>query len=157
MSDTDVKADLLELAADVVASYVSNNSVAQSDLPQLIADVHRALSAVASPVPAPAAEIPKPPVPIRKSVQDEVLISLEDGKPYKTLKRHLAGLGLTPESYRAKWGLPADYPMVAPAYARRRSELAKSAGLGQIRRKPAPTPEPAGEPKKKGRGRKAAE
>ncbi len=152
MSDAERNTDLLSLAADVVASYVSKNIVGQGDLAKLIADVHQAMASIADPASAPQAEVMKPRVPVKKSITDDYLISLEDGKQYKTLKRHLAGVGLTPDEYRAKWGLPSDYPMVAPAYARRRSELAKSAGLGHMRRKPAPAPDSAPAAKKtKGR------
>jgi len=137
------------LTADVVAAYVANNSVAAGDLPQLIASVHQTFSALLSP-PPPEAEKPIPAVPIRKSITPDYLISLEDGKSYKSMKRHLGRLGLTPAEYRTKWGLPHDYPMVAPNYAKQRSELAKALGLGQQRRKP---PEPSPSAPKKGRGR----
>ena len=122
--------DLIELAADVVSAYVANNSVPAADVPGLIAAVHASLNQLGA-APAPEPERATPPVPIRKTVTPDHIISLEDGKPYKTLKRHLAGRGLTPEQYRQKWGLPPDYPMVAANYAAQRSELAKSIGLGQ--------------------------
>ncbi|AWB20560.1 MucR family transcriptional regulator [Methylobacterium currus] len=125
--------DLIELAADVVSAYVANNSVPAADVPGLIAAVHASLNQLGA-APAPEPERATPPVPIRKTVTPDHIISLEDGKPYKTLKRHLAGRGLTPEQYRQKWGLPPDYPMVAANYAAQRSELAKSSGLGQSRR-----------------------
>ena len=125
---------LAELTAEVVAAYVSNNVVQTSDLPGLIANVHSALGSTTSAEAAPA-EKPKPAVPIRKSVQHDYIICLEDGMKFKSLKRHLMTYhGLTPEEYREKWGLPADYPMVAPAYAEARSRLAKEMGLGQKRK-----------------------
>jgi predicted transcriptional regulator len=108
--------------------------VAAADLPGLIASVHGAFGALLSP-PPPKAEKPIPAFPVKKSITPDHIISLEDGKPYKSLKRHLSGRGLTPAEYRAKWGLPSDYPMVSPNYAKARSELAKSLGLGQQRRK----------------------
>ena len=128
---------LVELTADIVAAYVSNHVVPVGDLSNLIADVHSALSNTTSPVPQPAAvEKPKPPVPIRKSIEDDYLICLEDGQKFKSLKRHLmTHYNMTPEEYREKWGLPADYPMVAPAYAEARSRLAKEMGLGQRRKR----------------------
>lgn len=119
------------ITADIVSSYVANNSVHRAELPALIATVHAALHGLVAPE-VPAMEKPQPAVPVRKSVTSQHLISLEDGKPYKTLKRHLAKLGLTPNDYRAKWGLPQDYPMVAAEYASRRSALAKSLGLGRL-------------------------
>jgi predicted transcriptional regulator len=125
--------DLTELTADIVSSYVTHNSVQSSDLAGLIAAVHAALQGLGASKQSEA-KWPQPAVPIRKSVTPDFLISLEDGKPYKTLKRHLAKLGLTPEEYREKWGLPRDYPMVAANYARKRSELAKGLGLGQSRK-----------------------
>jgi predicted transcriptional regulator len=128
---------LVELTADIVAAYVSNHMVQVSDLTNLIADVHQALNNTASPTPVPAVvEKPKPPVPIRKSIEDDYLICLEDGQKFKSLKRHLmTHYNMTPEKYREKWGLPADYPMVAPAYAEARSRLAKEMGLGQRRKR----------------------
>jgi predicted transcriptional regulator len=130
---------LVELTADIVAAYVSNHVVPVSELSTLIADVHTALNNTSQPVvvaevPVPA-EKPKPPVPIRKSVQNDFIICLEDGQKFKSLKRHLmTHYGMTPEEYREKWDLPADYPMVAPAYAEARSRLAKEMGLGQRRK-----------------------
>lgn len=123
---------LAELTAEVVAAYVSNNIVQTGDLPGLIANVHSALGTTTA---AENAEKRKPAVPIKKSVQHEYIICLEDGMKFKSLKRHLMTYhGLTPEEYREKWGLPADYPMVAPAYAEARSRLAKEMGLGQKRK-----------------------
>jgi predicted transcriptional regulator len=112
--------DLTELTADIVSSYVTHNSVQSGDLAGLIAAVHAALQGLGTSQ-QPEAERPQPAIPIRKSVTPDFLISLEDGKPYKTLKRHLAKLGLTPEDYREKWGLARDYPMVAANYAQKRS------------------------------------
>ncbi len=124
---------LINLSADIVSAYVSKNSVPVGELGSLIAAVHASLERVAAP-PAPEPEKPTPPVPIRKTVTPDYIISLEDGKPYKSLKRHLTTRGLSPDQYRQKWGLPHDYPMVAATYAAQRSELAKTLGLGQIRR-----------------------
>ncbi|GLS20800.1 MucR family transcriptional regulator [Labrys miyagiensis] len=127
---------IAELTSDIVAAYVAHNSVASADLPELIAQTHRALDRLARGETAVAVEAPKlvPAVPIRKSVTPDFLISLEDGKKYKSLKRHLSSqYGMSPAEYREKWGLPDDYPMVAPNYAKQRSELAKSMGLGQTR------------------------
>jgi predicted transcriptional regulator len=126
-------ADFIGLAADIVGAYVTKNNVPASELPNLIAATHAALAKLSAP-PAPEAEKPTPPVPIRKSVTPDHIISLEDGRSYKSLKRHLTSRGMTPAEYRQKWGLPHDYPMVAANYAAQRSELAKSSGLGQIRR-----------------------
>ena len=128
--------DLRELTADVVSAYVSNNSVPMSELPGLIAEIHRALGATESgsgPAASSApAERPKPAVPIKKSITDDYIICLEDGKQFKSLKRHLSSkYNMTPEEYRQRWNLPADYPMVAPAYAKSRSELARKMGLGR--------------------------
>lgn len=126
----------IDIVADVVSAYVSNNSVAAADLPNLIAEVHASFTRIANGEPAEEAPAkPVPAVPIKKSVTPDYIVSLEDGKKYKSLKRHLGGHGLTPDEYRTKWGLPADYPMVAPNYAKARSELAKQMGLGQARRK----------------------
>jgi predicted transcriptional regulator len=126
--------DFASITADIVSSYVANNAVHRTDLPTVIASVHAALQGLVFPEQTEP-EKPEPRVPIKKSVTPDFLISLEDGKKYKTLKRHLGKLGLTAEEYRAKWGLPADYPMVAPSYAAKRSELARSSGLGQMRTK----------------------
>lgn len=130
---------LVELTADIVAAYVSNHVVPVSELSTLIADVHAALNNTSRPTVAVEepvqAEKPKPPVPIRKSVQNDYIICLEDGQKFKSLKRHLmTHYGMTPEQYREKWDLPPDYPMVAPSYAEARSRLAKEMGLGQRRK-----------------------
>lgn len=127
---------LVELTAEVVAAYVSNNVVPTSDLPGLIANVHSALGNTRAGVDSAPVEKPKPAVPVRKSLQKEYLICLEDGQKFKSLKRHLmTHYGMTPEEYREKWDLPADYPMVAPAYAEARSRLAREMGLGQKRKR----------------------
>ncbi|MDQ0393141.1 MucR family transcriptional regulator [Labrys monachus] len=131
----------ISIVADIVSAYVSNNSVAQADLPSLIAEVHRAFTRLAQggSVEEPAPVKLMPAVPIKKSVTPDYIISLEDGKKFKSLKRHLAtAFNMTPDEYRAKWGLPADYPMVAPNYAKSRSELARQMGLGQGRGRMAP-------------------
>lgn len=126
------KAQLVELTADIAAAYLSANTVPAADLPGLIQTIHQALSGVSSGAPAPAAEPAKPAVPVKKSITPDYLVSLEDGKKYKSLKRHLrTKYNMTPEDYRTKWGLPKDYPMVAPNYAKARSEMARSMGLGQ--------------------------
>ena len=126
---------LIELTAEIVAAYVSNNSVAANDLPNVISQVHAALGGTTMPV-EEVVEKQKPAVTVRRSIQHDYLICLEDGQKYKSLKRHLmTHHGLTPEQYREKWDLPADYPMVAPAYAEARSRLAKEMGLGQKRKK----------------------
>jgi predicted transcriptional regulator len=136
MSDALASSNYIELAADIVSAYVSNNSVPSSDLPSLIGDVHNALIRVAGGVVEAPTEAPKPAVPVKKSVTPDYIICLEDGKKFKSLKRHLrTQYNMTPEQYREKWALPAEYPMVAPNYAKARSELAKEMGLGQQRRK----------------------
>ncbi|WP_329610464.1 MucR family transcriptional regulator [Jiella pelagia] len=127
---------LMELTAEVVAAYVSNNSLPVSELPALIADVYGALGRTTTAPAAPAVEKPKPAVPVKKSVTDDYIICLEDGKKFKSLKRHLmTHYSLSPEEYREKWDLPTDYPMVAPNYAAARSRLAKQMGLGHKRRR----------------------
>jgi predicted transcriptional regulator len=144
------------LTAEIVAAYVANNPVPAADLADLIATVHTAVVGLGSP---PAPEPPTPAVNPKRSVFPDYIVSLEDGRKFKTMKRHLGLLGLTPEEYRAKWGLPRDYPMIAPNYAAARSELAKKAGLG---RKAAPkkakaslkTKAPRAAPAKAKRGRK---
>src|SRR3954470_3097254 len=139
MTQTSSAPNCLELTADLVSAYVSHNSLPVADLPSLIDAVHTTLRQLSSETAEQVEPAPRPPVPIRKSSPPDHLISLEDGKPYRSLTRHLAKRGLTPEAYRAKWGLPPSYPMVAPNYAQRRSELAKARGLGQ-RRPAEPTP-----------------
>lgn len=121
---------LLSLTTEIVAAHVSNNSVALSDLPMLIEQVYKSLSNVGT-EPVVMEERPQPAVPVKKSVTPDYIVCLEDGKKLKMLKRHLkTAYNMTPEEYRERWGLPADYPMVAPNYARQRSSLAKQIGLG---------------------------
>ena len=132
----DAEDTLLTLTADIVAAHVSNNSVAVNDLPQLIQNVHSALTGISGSRAAPEAR-PEPKVSIRASIKPDYIVCLEDGKKQKMLKRHLmTNHGMTPDEYRQKWGLAADYPMVAPNYAEQRRTLAKSIGLGTKRRKP---------------------
>lgn len=126
---------LIELTADVVAAYVSNNPVPAGDLPNLIAEIHAALGRVGGAAEAPIADKQKPAVNPKRSVHDDYIVCLEDGKRFKSLKRHLmTHYGLTPDQYREKWGLDANYPMVAPTYAAARSQLAKKMGLGRKRK-----------------------
>lgn len=143
--------NIVELTAEVVSAYVSHNSVHKTDIQPLIASVYSSLSGLGQPAVAAAPERPAPRIPIKKSVTPDYIISLEDGRQYKSLKRHLSGRGLTPEQYREKWGLQPDYPMVAPNYARQRSELAKSMGLGRQRNKQVEDVTPSGR-----KGRRAA-
>ena len=125
------RSELLALTSEIVSAHVSNNAVSGADLPDLISNVFDSLERLAHPS-DPEPERQEPAVSIKKSVTDDYLVCLEDGKKLKMLKRHLStAYGMTPEDYRAKWGLPADYPMVAPAYARKRQELAKKIGLGR--------------------------
>ena len=130
MAETEA-AELIELTADIVSAYVSNNSVAANDLPGLIKNIHSALGGIGGAAPAPV-EPQIPAVSIKKSLSDDYLICLEDGRKFKSLKRHLrTKYNMSPEDYRAKWGLPKTYPMVCPAYAAARSSMAKQMGLGQ--------------------------
>jgi predicted transcriptional regulator len=136
MSETSAASNYIELAADIVSAYVSNNSVPTTELPALINEIHSALIRVGGGTAEAPLEAPKPAVPLKKSVTPDYIVCLEDGKKFKSLKRHLrTQYNMTPEQYREKWNLPVDYPMVAPNYARARSELAKEMGLGQQRRK----------------------
>ncbi|MBB4265562.1 MucR family transcriptional regulator [Roseospira visakhapatnamensis] len=129
MTSIEREQDLLRLTAQIVSAHVGNNSVAVSDLPSLIREVHESLSTVGRTEQQP--ERPQPAVPIKKSVTQDHIICLEDGKKLKMLKRHLkTAYGMTPEEYRERWGLAPDYPMVAPSYAEHRSSLAKKIGLG---------------------------
>jgi len=124
-----------ELTSDIVSAYVGNNAVAISDLPNLIREVYQTLSSLRDEQNEPAVEELKPAVSIKKSITPDYLICLEDGQKFKSLKRHLrTHYGLSPEDYRERWGLPSDYPMVAPNYAQARSNLAKKMGLGQQRK-----------------------
>lgn len=134
--ETQSKSDaLIELTADVVAAYVSNNPVPAADLPALIADIHAALGRVGGTVEQVPVEKQKPAVNPKRSVHDEYIVCLEDGKKFKSLKRHLmTHYGMTPDQYREKWGLDPSYPMVAPNYAAARSQLAKKMGLGRKRK-----------------------
>ena len=134
----DDKAEIIEMTADIVSAYVGNNSVSAADLPGLIQSVHKALSTVVVGAEAAAPEPKEPAVPVKKSITPDYLVCLEDGRKFKSLKRHLrTKYNMSPEEYRSKWGLAKDYPMVAPNYAKARSDLAKSMGLGQGGRKPA--------------------
>jgi predicted transcriptional regulator len=136
MSNSDSNDSFIALTASIVSAYVSNNTVAASDIPALINQVHSALSRVSGGQAPVAAEPVKPAVSVKKSITPEYLVCLEDGKKFKSLKRHLrTQYNMTPEQYREKWALPTDYPMVAPNYAAARSELAKQMGLGQQRRR----------------------
>ena len=129
------KNELVELTAEIVSAYVSNNPVVAGDLPGVIHNVFDALSRASAASGQPAREEFKPAVPVKRSVTPEHIVCLEDGKKFKSLKRHLrTHYDLSPEEYREKWGLPHDYPMVAPNYAAARSDLAKRMGLGQRRR-----------------------
>ncbi|WP_264051624.1 MucR family transcriptional regulator [Methylobacterium flocculans] len=162
-----VPSDHIELTADIVSAYVSNNSIPTSELANLLASVHAAISGlVAGGSSTPKDGVEKAtPAQIKKSITPEALISFEDGKPYKTLRRHLTLRGLSPEAYRAKHGLPVDYPMTSASYSAQRSELARALGLGQQRRAQSEAAAPdevvseaASEtkPKRAGRPRKAA-
>lgn len=135
MSEPITNEDLLAFTTEIVSSHVSNNETAAVDLPKLIADVYCALANVNAPA-EPESERLQPAVPVKKSVFPDYIVCLEDGKKLKMLKRHLkTAYNMTPDEYRARWGLPADYPMVAPNYAERRSGLAKKIGLGMRNRK----------------------
>lgn len=154
-NDGAAQTNLVELTAEVVSAFIMHNSIQKADLADLIATVHTSLTALGKPKPAPEAERPVPAVSIKKSVSPDHLISLEDGRRYKSLKRHLSGRGLTPEGYREKWGLPSDYPMVAPNYAKQRSDLAKSMGLGRQRRREPVEAESAAAPAPAAKARRA--
>ena len=136
MSDHDAaigaRADMIEATSAIVSAFISNNSLPAGDMPGFISAVHGALSTITvGKVEVPEKSVQEPAVPIKKSVTNDFIICLEDGKKFKSMRRHLLGFNLTPEEYRAKWGLPKDYPMVAAGYAATRSELAKRAGLGR--------------------------
>lgn len=154
MADTDEHAGLLALTADIVAAHVSNNNVAVGDVPILIKNVHDSLARLGDQA-APQPVEQTPAVSVRSSIKPDFIICLEDGKKLKMLKRHLmTHYQMTPADYRAKWNLPADYPMVAPNYAAQRRDLAKKIGLGRkpgarVAAPPPATPEPT-EPKKRG-------
>jgi predicted transcriptional regulator len=126
---------LIELVSDIVSAYVAHNPVPVADLPKLIEKVHATLSDIQSTGGSEAKPELKPAVTVRKSVTDDHIVCLEDGKKFKSLKRHLrTRYDMSPEEYREKWGLPSDYPMVAPNYAKQRSDLARKMGLGQSRK-----------------------
>jgi predicted transcriptional regulator len=128
----DDKSEIIEMTADIVSAYVGNNSVSAAELPSLIQSVHRALAGVSNGTETVETTPKEPAVPVKRSITPDHLVCLEDGRKFKSLKRHLrTKYNMSPEDYRAKWGLPKDYPMVAPNYAKARSELAKQMGLGQ--------------------------
>ena len=136
MGDATDTTNTIGLTAEIVSAYVGNNTVASADIPALINQVHTALLRVMSGEAQSPSEPLKPAVPVKKSINPDFIVCLEDGKKFKSLKRHLrTQYNLTPEQYRDKWSLPADYPMVAPNYAAARSQLAKQMGLGQQRRR----------------------
>ena len=158
-TSTAPKTQLMEMTADIVSSFVSKNKIPVPELPALISQVHAALSATATGKAEAEPVKLEPVVPIKSSVKPDYIICLEYGKKSKSLKRHLkSAFGMTPDEYRKKWGLKHDYPMVAPAYAAKRSELAKSMGLGNLRQKAAKAEPPTPKPKigRKKAGRKAA-
>ena len=154
--------EAVELTADIVSAYVSNNSVGSTELAKLIQQVHDALTQAVSGVEAEPAAPLTPAVPVKKSITPDYLISLEDGRRYKSLKRHLNTRGMSPDEYRAKWSLAKDYPMVAANYSAQRSNLAKTLGLGRGGRgggaapKAEPAPEPAAAPARRGRRKVAS-
>ena len=160
MTTSDAEASQsIELAAEIVVAFVANNSLPMAELPGLIHAMHAALERLASGPLDMASQVEKkePAVSIRKSLTPDFLVCLDDGKKFKSLRRHLATLGMTPDQYRAKWGLPSDYPMVAPNYAAARSQLAKRSGLGQLRENAAPAKKAdAAAPSKRGRPAKAS-
>lgn len=134
MSDKPNLSELLELTTEIVAAHVGNNTVSMDDLPQLIQDIYKSLAVVGNTSAAP--ERPNPAVPVKKSIFPDYIVCLEDGKKLKMLKRHLkTAYNMSPEEYRERWGLLSDYPMVAPNYAKHRSNLAKKIGLGTKPRK----------------------
>jgi predicted transcriptional regulator len=158
VANGDERQELLNLTAEIVASFAGNNTVAVGDLPAVIASVFRTLRGVAQGEAEKPAEAPVPAVPVKKSVRPDFLVCLEDGEKVRMLKRHLAARhGLTPDEYRRRWGLAKDYPMVPPAYAAQRSAMAKRIGLGRkpAAAPPAPEPSPAApEPGRRAGGRK---
>ena len=135
MADNPGESSYIQLTANIVSAYVSNNTVPSAEIPSLIGQIHSALLRVSGGQAPTPAEPLKPAVPLKRSITSDYLVCLEDGKKFKSLKRHLrTQYGMTPEQYREKWALPPDYPMVAPNYAAARSQLAKQMGLGQQRR-----------------------
>ena len=152
--DANEQDELVQLTADIVSAYVSNNKVGTAELGKLIEDVHTALKRAPQAAEEPQPEPREPAVPIRRSITPDYIISLEDGRKFKSLKRHLKNTyNLTPDEYRARWGLPRDYPMVAPNYAKARSELAKTMGLGRKSGSAAQDAGSASEPSSGRRGR----
>ena len=144
MSDTSSSNAYIELTTEIVSAYVSNNSLPTAEVPALIEAIYGSLNKIASGTQEAPVEALVPAVAVKKSITPDFIICLEDGKKFKSLKRHLrTKYDMTPDQYRAKWGLPSDYPMVAPNYASARSELAKAMGLGAQRRKPVEPPAPA--------------
>ncbi|MGB6538722.1 MAG: MucR family transcriptional regulator [Xanthobacteraceae bacterium] len=139
MAESSKESIYIELTAQIVAAYVANNSVPSAEIGNLIGQVHAALKHVSTgqtPTAVEPLKPVKPAVPVKRSINSEYIVCLEDGKRFKSLKRHLRSqYNITPEQYREKWGLPSDYPMVAPSYAAARSQLAKQMGLGQQRRR----------------------
>lgn len=133
-TSSELEADeIMRMTTDIVSSFVANNPVPSDSLSELIVSVHKTVSTLASPTPAQSQERPKPAVPVSRSITDDHIICLEDGKKLKMLKRYLRShYGMTPEEYRKRWGLPADYPMVAPSYTKKRSDFAKQIGLGKV-------------------------
>jgi len=130
--ETDSNIEALDMCTEIVSAYVSNNAISQTDLPKLIVEIHNTIRGLSTADAQPAAEARKPAVSIKKSITPDYIICLEDGKKFKSLKRHLrTHYDLSPEAYREKWNLPADYPMVAPNYAAARSRLAREMGLGR--------------------------
>ena len=156
MSELQNAPNYLELAVEIVSAFVANNSLPAADVPALIGNVHQALKTLANgSVQQPVEAQKEPAVPVKRSVQPDYIVCLEDGKKFKSLKRHLRTVyDLTPDQYRAKWGLPPSYPMVAPNYAAARSELAKRMGLGQQRRRSEPVVAEPEQPKAPARGRR---
>jgi len=135
-SEDSNKQELMMYTTEIVSSFVANNEVNSGDLPALIQNVYKTMSQINDSAAGAFADRPQPAVPIKKSIQPDFIVCLEDGKKLKMLKRHLkTAYGMTPDDYRERWGLPADYPMVAPNYAKRRSALAKDIGLGTRPRK----------------------
>ncbi len=146
------RGEMLALTTEIAAAYLGNTAVEHRQVPDLLQSVFDTLNGLIPEAPAPTALVPA--VPIRRSVTDDYIVCLEDGRKMKMLKRHLmTAYGMTPEQYRTKWGLPYDYPMVAPSYSAKRGELAKAIGLG---RKPAPAPDPEPAPKPRARRSKTA-
>ena len=146
MADTDPNPDVIAWAVEIVSSYVSNNSMPAAELPNLVNSVYASLKKINGEPEEPAKQPPAPAVPVRKSIADDHIICLEDGKSFKSLKRHLQTVhGMSPDQYRERWSLGRDYPMVAPAYAQARSALAKGMGLGASRRRPEAEAEEDGE------------